>query len=73
MKINVCYTVTKNIDLEVSDEFKEIENDDLFHKHENEWSALVAKLERVILDKLPEGSEILGVDDTETNEILFEN
>lgn len=73
MKINVCYTITKNVDMEVSDEFKNLENDDFFRKHEDEWKALVLSLEETILDKLPETAEVMGVLDTETDEIVYEN
>lgn len=76
MKINVCYTVTKNIDMEVSDDFKELENTFTQGHYDEEaakWQALAMRLESVILDRLPEDSEILGVFDTETQEIVYEN
>ncbi len=73
MKINVCYTVTKNIDMEVSDDFKELENSFTTDEEAEKWDALVMRLESVILDRLPEDSEVLGVLDTETHEIMYEN
>ena len=75
MKINVCYTVTKNIDMEVSDDFKELENSfttGLDNEEAEKWQALAMRLESVVLDRLPEDSEILGVLDTETHEIIYE-
>jgi len=74
MKINVCYTVTKNIDMEVSDDFKELEKEfPLSEGGEVKWQRIAERLENVILDRLPEDSEILGVFDTETQEIVYEN
>lgn len=76
MKINVCYTVTKNIDMEVSDDFKELENTFTPGHYDEEavkWRALAMRLEGVILDRLPEDSEILGVFDTDTQRIIYEN
>ena len=76
MKINVCYTVTKNIDMEVSDDFKELENtftSGCYDEEAVKWQALAERLEKVILDRLPEDSEILGVFDTDTQEIVYEN
>jgi hypothetical protein len=73
MKINVCYTVTTNIDMEVSDDFKKLEGYDFFREHESDWQALTIKLENIILDRLPENSEVLGVLDTDTHEIVYEN
>ena len=76
MKINVCYTVTKNIDMEVPDEFKELEKTFTSGHYDEEakkWLALVGRLEDIILNRLPEDSEILGVYDTETHEIVYEN
>ncbi len=73
MKINVCYTVTKNIDMEVSDDFKELESYDFFKEHGDDWQALAVRLENIILDRLPENSEVHGVFDTDTQEIVYEN
>lgn len=76
MKINICYTVTKNIDMEVSDEFKELEKtftSGHYNEEAEKWVALVERLESIILDRLPEDSEVLGVYDTETHEIVYEN
>ena len=73
MKINVCYTITKNIDMEVSDDFKELENSFTTDEEAEKWDALAMRLESVILDRLPEDSEVLGVLDTETHEIMYEN
>ena len=76
MKINVCYTVTKNIDMEVSDEFKELEKtftSGHYNEEVEKWQVLAGRLEDIILNRLPEDSEILGVYDTETHEIIYEN
>ena len=73
MKINVCYTVTKNVNLEVSDEFKELENMDWSPK-DKAWSRLALALEDTILQMIPETDvEVLGVLDTDTQEIVYEN
>lgn len=74
MKINVCYTVTKNIDMEVSDDFKELEKEfPMSEGGDVAWQRLAGKLEEVILAELPENSEVLGVFDTDTQEIVYEN
>lgn len=71
MKINVRYTVmvTKNIEMEVSDDFKELRKDDFIKTH---GYALSYELEDVVYDKLPEAYEILEMRDIDTDKILYE-
>jgi len=73
MKINVCYIVPQDIDIEVSDEFKKLEDDNFYRDHAADWHALVVKLEKIISDRLPEDSEILGVTNADSHEIVYEN
>ena len=73
MKINVCYIVPQDIDIEVSDEFKKLEDDNFCREHAADWHALVVKLEKIIADRLPEDSEILGVTNADSHKIVYEN
>lgn len=74
MKINVCYKIIATVDMEVSDEFKALEtmrfatNNDI-----RAWEKMADALDNIILRELPEDAEILGVTDTDTNEIVYEN
>ncbi len=74
MKINVCYKIIATVDMEVSDKFKALEtmrfvtNNDI-----RAWNKLANTLENTILLKLPKDAEILGVIDTETDEVVYEN
>lgn len=71
MRINVSYTVTKTIDLEVSDEFKAL-NDNELTVNTDEWVRLALGLEGTILQMIPESdANILAVTNTETNEIIY--
>ena len=74
MKINVCYKIIATVDMEVSNEFKALEtmrfatNNDI-----RAWEKMADALDNIILRELPEDAEILGVVDTDTNEIVYEN
>ena len=73
MKINVCYKIIATVDMEVSDEFKALETMPLATSSEiDAWDKMVSTLDDIILHELPEGAEIYGVVDTDTNEVIYE-
>lgn len=73
MKINVCYKIIATVNMEVSDEFKVLETMPLATSSEiDAWDRMVSTLDNIILRGLPEGAEIYGVVDTDTNEVIYE-
>ena len=74
MKINVCYKIIATVDMEVSDEFKSLETMHFVTNNDiHVWKTMANALEKTILNELPKDAEILGVIDTETDEIIYEN
>lgn len=78
MKANICYKIITSVEMEISDKFKElteIYNRDFSQpKDTSKWDILMIELDVDIFNKLPANTtEILGVYNTETNEIIYEN
>ena len=72
MKIEVNYSVLKTVELEVDNKFKGMTNDnDKWEKYVNELATLVNDKIRAIENN--EDAEVLGVNDVEADDVIYEN
>lgn len=73
MKVSVCYTIVKDVTIEISDKFKPLADDSLpvFCDYRGLTNEMLEAL--YTADEIPDDCDIISVFDEETDEVMYES